>query len=65
MVLNQKISLKLKILFKTHVVVGPFALASNFSHFSIKHQNREIHMHGLSHCLTKIENEEIDATKTK
>jgi hypothetical protein len=36
-VLDQKTSLKLQIILKTQVVVGPFNLASNFSPFGIKH----------------------------
>jgi hypothetical protein len=48
---------------KTQLVGGPFALASNFSPFGIKHKKWR-NSYGLSYCHHK-ENEEIEAMKTK
>jgi hypothetical protein len=39
--LQSKYKFKLKTLLKTQVVVGPVALASNFSPFGIKNKNEE------------------------
>jgi hypothetical protein len=63
-VLDQKTSSKRQPTLKIQVVVGPFALASNFFPFGIKHQKQR-NTHSRPIATSNIENEEMEAMKFK